>query len=197
MPADVPPHPMVRVTRIVFRCLLAAEFLVCAGTTSEALQRMLRTQVAKYDDAPVIVRQASVRLVRTYSAPTQYQLPTAPEGYEIRVKRSRVRYANRADQQIPTYVLEGYVEVENTTREDVEAVQITSVFLNAFRERIGTDEHSLTRPLEPREIRRVDWSKTLPHEETYEVYFVVTAVRFRDGEVWTPTEELILLPDSR
>ena len=194
MPADGPAHPMGRLTRIVCRGLLAATFLVCTGVTSEALQRMVRALVAKYDDAPVIVRQASVRLVRTYSAPSQYQLATSPDGHEIRVKRSRVRYANRADQQIPTYLLEGYLEVENKTREDVEAVQITSVFLNAFRERIGTDEHSVSKPLEPRAIRRVDWSKTLPHEETYEVYFVVTAVRFRNGEIWSPAEELILQP---
>jgi hypothetical protein len=176
------------------RLLLAAGILVGPAGTSEALQRTVPAKPAKYDEAPVVVRQASVRLVETYSAPTQYPLATSPEGYEIRVKRSRVRYANRANQQVPTYLLEGHVEVANETRRPVEAMQITTVFVNAFGERIGTDRSSIAQGLAPRKSRRIDWSKSLPHHEVFEVYFVVTAVRFADGEVWTPTEELILLP---
>ena len=184
------PHPFLPVCRL----LVAAGILVGIGTTSEAMPRTVYAKAAKYDEAPVVVRQASVRLVQTYSSPTQYPLATSPDGYEVKVKRSRVRYANRADQQAPTYLLEGSVELENETRRPVEAVQVTTVFLNAFRERIGTDRHVIAKPLESREIRRLDWSKSLPHEDVFEVYFVVTAVRFADGEVWAPTEELVFLP---
>ena len=179
------------------RLILAAVMLLGAGAASEARQRTVRAKPATYDEAPVVVRQASVRLVQTYSSPSQYPLATAPDGYEVKVKRSRVRYANRANQQVPTYLLEGSVELENETRRDVEAVQVTTVFLNAFGERISTDRHAIANPLEPRQTRRIDWSKNLPHEEVFEVYFVVTAVRFADGDVWTPTEELVILPDSR
>lgn len=183
-------HPCLRACRL----LTAAGLVAGAGATAQAMQHTVHAKAAKYDEAPVVVREASVQMVQTYSSPTQYPLATAPDGYEVKVKRSRVRYANRADQQVPTYLLEGSVELENATRRHVEAVQVTTVFLNAFRERIGTDRHVIAKPMEPRQIMRIDWSKSLPHQEVFEVHFVVTAVRFSDGDVWTPTEELILLP---
>jgi hypothetical protein len=40
----------------------------------------------------------------------------------------------------------------------------------------------------------LSWAKSLPDEETFEMFFIISAVRFSDGTVWSPEEELIVLP---
>lgn len=176
---------------------LLAALLFVGADSALGLQRTVQTKVANYEESPVVLRRASLRIVQTYSTPSQFPLATASDGQEVRIKRSRVRYLNRRDQQIPTYLLEGEVEIQNDARQDVVAVQISSVFFNAFRERLDTARHSITQTLASGQSKRIRWSKNLPHEDIFEVYFVLTAVRFADGTVWAPTEELVILPASR
>jgi len=168
--------------------------LVLWSEPAFSLQRSVRARIANYEEAPVSLRHASVQLVQTYSNPSQFPLAALAEGEEVKIKRSRVRYMNRVNQQIPTYLLEGELELHNHTRKEVMALEITTIFLNAFRERISMDQDSLTQSLSPYETKTIRWSRALPHEGVFEVFFVVTAIRFSNGEVWAPTEELILLP---
>jgi len=147
-----------------------------------------------YEEAPVSLVKASVQLVQTYSNPSQFPLAELQGSKEVRVNRSRVRYVNRLNQQVPTYMLEGELELQNNTRKEAVAVQITTIFLNAFRERIETDRQTLAGPWAPRQTTRIRWARHLPHEEVFDLFFVITAARFEDGSVWAPTEELILLP---
>lgn len=158
------------------------------------LERAVRTRIANYDKAPVTLRHAAVELVQTFSTPTQFPLSAVAGQEDVNVRRSRVRYMNRLGQQVPSYLLQGELELANETRKEVAALQITTVFLNAFRERISTDRYALSSPLAPRKTIRMPWSRSLPHEEVFEMFFVITAVRFADGTVWAPAEELILLP---
>lgn len=165
-----------------------------SGPQAYGLQRPLKTRLANYEESPVILRNVSVKLVETFSGPTQFPFAAFPDGAEVRVRRNQVRYMNQLNHQIPTYLLEGQLELRNEASKEVAAFQLTTVFLNAFRERIGTDRHTLSGPLAPRQTTLLSWSRNLPHEEVFEMFFAVTAIRFADGTVWTPTEELILLP---
>ena len=158
------------------------------------MQRAVRARIVNYEAAPVLLLDASAQLVKTYSTPTQFPLAAVEEGREMKMQRSRVRHLNRLNQQVPTYLLEGNLQLRNDTRRRIAAIQLTIVFLNAFRERIGTERHSLAEPLGPREVKAVQWSRNLPYEEIFEVFFIVTAIRFDDGTVWMPTEELIFFP---
>lgn len=179
--------------RLRIATVLLGLSLACWCAPALAIQRDVQTRIANYDDAPVTLLEASVQLARTYSTPSQ--VPFATLGNEdLRVQRSQTRHLNRLNQEVPTFLLEGELAVRNLTRRKVEAVQITTVFLNAFRKRISVERHSLTKELAPRQLHRVKWSRGFPNEEVFEVVFVITAVRFTDGTVWAPTEELILLP---
>ena len=157
-------------------------------------QRVVRTRVTSYDAAPVIVRDVSIRLVETFSSPTQFPLAALEGGSEVRVERSRVRYMNRLNQQIPTFLLEGTLKIRNQSRLDVIALEVTTIALNVFRKRIKTGQDAVYASLGPGEIKDIAWSKNLPNEDIFELVFVVTAVRFIDGTVWAPTEELLLAP---
>lgn len=166
--------------------------VLVACPQAEALDRVVRARVANHEGAPVTLLEGSVRLVQTYSRPGQFPLTTVA-GEEVLVRRSRVRYMNQAD-QVPTYLLEGELTLRNHTRKEVVALQVTTVFLNVFRERISTERHTLSASLEPHRLTTVKWSRTLPHHDVFELFGVITAVRFSDGTVWTPTEELIFIP---
>ncbi|MBI2103966.1 MAG: hypothetical protein HYT90_00090 [Candidatus Omnitrophica bacterium] len=187
--------------RAVRRCRVThwIGLIVCAVSSVIACQeafgfeRAVRTRIANYEEAPVSLRAASTQLVRTYDNPNQISL-AALEGGDRQVKRSRVQYINRLNQQAATYLLEGELELRNQTRKDIAALQITTVFLNAFRERIGTERQSLSEPLRPGQTKQVRWSRGLPYQDVFELYVIVTAVRFSDGTVWSPADELILLP---
>ena len=156
-------------------------------------QRTVRVRVANYEETPVVVQAASAQLVQTYSHPGQFPLAEVG-GEEVQVKRSRVRYVNKLNQEIPIYVLEGELTLRNHTHKEVAVLQLTTVFLNAFRERIATEQQSVTEVLRPLETRVIRWSRSLPHQEIFELYVIVTRVRFSDGTIWTATEELILIP---
>ena len=157
------------------------------------IQRELRTRTANYDEAPVSLRDARVRLVQTYSTPTQFPLALA-DGTDPKIHRTRVRHLNRLNQQVPTYQLQGELELHNATRKTVEMLQITTVFFNAFHERLNMEEESILHTLPPRQTKMLSWVKSLPDEETFEMFFIISAVRFSDGTVWSPEEELIVLP---
>lgn len=167
--------------------------LLLATPSVTALERAVRTRVANYEEAPVLLRSASVKLVQTYSQPGQFPF-VSMEGSDVKMRRSRVRQLNRLNQQIATYLLEGSLELHNETRRSIETLQLTTVFFNAFRERIRTDRDTVTLTLGPRQHKTVSWSKGVPHEEVFEMVVVVSAVRFGDGSVWSPTEELIVIP---
>ncbi|MBI3458282.1 MAG: hypothetical protein HY002_21130 [Candidatus Rokubacteria bacterium] len=171
-------------------CLAA---VMLAAQEAAGFQRPVRTRIANYEDAPVSLREASTRLVQTFDNPNQISL-AALEGGERQVKRSRVQYMNRLNQQVPVFLIEGELDLRNHTRKDIAALQITTVFLNAFRERIGTERQSLSEPLRPGQTKQVRWSRALPYQDVFELYLIVTAVRFSDGTVWSPADELILLP---
>lgn len=158
-----------------------------------ALERDVRTRIANYEEAPVVLKSAAIKLVQTYTQPGQFPFATA-DGSEAKVHRSRVRNLNRLHQQIPTYLLEGSLELRNQTRRSVETFQLTTVYFNAFRERIRTDRDTVTLALAPRQQKTLAWSKGVPHEEVFEMVVVPSAVRFTDGSVWSPTEELIVIP---
>ena len=189
---SVPVHRSVRLVSWTARVIVLA--VVAFGhETAGGFQRTIRTRIANYEEAPVKVQQASTQLVQTYSQPGQFPLATLGDE-EVKLRRSRVRYLNHLNHQVATYLLEGELVLENVTRQEIIAVQLTTVFLNAFRERIGTEQQSLTVSLAPRRTQTIRWSRNLSQEEVFELYVVVTRVRFHDGTVWTATEELILVP---
>ena len=161
------------------------------GALAAAAQHTVRTRVERYDDSPVETKQAVVRLIQTFSNPSQFPFASV-QGEEIKIARSRVRYMNRKNQQAPTYMLEGEVAVRNGMRKPVTFIQLTAIALNAFQDRIDLDQQAVSEPISPGQTRTIKWSKNLPHEQVFEVVFVVTAARFADGTVWAPTEELVL-----
>lgn len=164
-----------------------------AADAAIAFEREIKSRIANYDEAPVTLRTAQVKLVQTYS-----DLAQAPfmimDGKDTGLRRSRVRHLNRLNEQIPTYLLQGALELRNETRRSIDMLQLTTVFFNAFRERIRTDRDAVQIALVPRQRKTLAWSKGVPHEEVFEMVVVISAVRFTDGSVWSPTEELIVLP---
>ncbi|MBI2884835.1 MAG: hypothetical protein HYY15_01525 [Candidatus Omnitrophica bacterium] len=168
--------------------------LAAGAPAASGFQRTVKTSITTYENAPVAVRHGKMQLLQTYSGATQFPMADAEDGTEAKVRRSRVRNVNRLNQLLPTYVLEGDLELRNTGRNTVSAVQVTAVFLNAFRERIGTDQQSIRVEMLPYQARRLHWSRNVQQPDVFEAVFVVTKVRFEDGLVWVPTEELLLLP---
>ena len=172
-----------------------AWLILCAATgTALADQRLLRTRIANYDHALVVLEQASTQLVEVYGDPNQVALAIIANGQMNRPALKRVRYLNRMNQEVATYQLEGELSLRNTTPKTVTALEITTIFFNAFRERISTERQTLIGSIEPRRTQRVQWSRPLPQKDTYELYVVVTKIRFDDGTIWAPVQELILLP---
>ena len=188
---------MTRTTRAPRRLAAWGVGLVALGIggTAVGFQRTIATRVTNDDATPVSLRQtAAMELVQTYSGETQFPTANLDDGTEAKIYRSRVRNVNRLHQLLPTYVLEGNLELRNEGRKPIAAVQVTAVFLNAFQERIGTDQQSVNLPLLPYQARRLRWSRNIQQPEVFETVFVVTKVRFGDGLVWVPREELLLSP---
>ena len=181
------PREIVGGTLLFWLCLVLAHGQVFG------VQRTVRTRIANYEGAPVLIRAATTQLVQTYSSPGQFPFATVGDD-EVKVPRSRVRYLNKVNQQIQTYLLEGEVTMENQTAQPIEALQLTTIILNAFRERIATERQSIAEPLPPHRTRQMRWSRNLSHQDVFELYVVVTRARFGNGTVWTATEELILVP---
>ena len=173
---------------------LAVIGLAVVAEPAYGLERAVQTHIVNADETPVVLETAKLKLVQTYSSPGQFPLAVAEGTSDVKIQRSRVRHLNRLKQQIPTYQLEGALQLRNVTRKSVDVVQLTVVFFNAFQERISAEEQSLASPLLSHQMKVVLWSRGLPHEEVFEVAFAVTAVRFSDGTLWSPTEELVVVP---
>ena len=166
---------------------LALALSLSSPVAFAGLQRAIQSRLANHEDTPVMLERFSARLIETYASPGQFPFATMNDA-EVRVKRSRVRYVNRLNQQIPTYVVEGTLTLRNRFRKKVEAMELTTTFLNAFREQIGQAQHAVVEPVQPLETKTVAWSTTLPQPEVYEMFVVITGVRFADGTVWAPDE---------
>lgn len=157
--------------------------------------KLIRTSIANYDTTPVALTSARVRLRESFSPPNQVPMSALKGVPTSKPTRGGVRYLNRLAQQIPIYKLEGELEVRNTTPKRVQLVQVTAVYFDAFRTRLGEARQTIRQPLDPSQRTRLNWSGALPHEEVFEMFFVVTGVRFEDDATWTaPDEELVLAP---
>jgi hypothetical protein len=157
--------------------------------------KLIRAQIANYDKTPVALTGAWVRLRESFSPPNQVPVSALKGVPTSKPTRGGVRYLNRLAQQIPIYKLEGELEVRNTTPKRVHLVQVTAVYFDAFRTRLGEARQTIQQPLGPSQRTRLSWSGELPHEDVFEMFFVVTGVRFKDDATWTaPEEELVLEP---
>lgn len=184
---------MSRVRSACLRTLLGWSSLLLASGPVFGLERRVETRIVNADGAPVIVEAASTQLVQTYGRSNQFPLASVGQ-QEIRVARSRVKYINQLNQQVPTFLLQGEVHIENDTRRDVVALQLTTVSFNAFQERLAIDRHTITDAVGPLKSETVRWSHTLSQPDIFELYVAITGVRFKDGTVWSADEELIFVP---
>lgn len=167
----------------------------CVTLSTAGATKRIRTQIANYDKTPVSLTGAWVRLRESFSPPNQVPMSALQGVPKSKPTRGGVRYLNRLAQQIPIYKLEGELEVCNTTPKRVDLVQVTAVYFDAFRTRLGDARQIIQQPLGPSQRTRLSWSGELPHEDVFEMFFVVTGVRFEDDATWTaPEEELILEP---
>ena len=175
--------------------LLVAVSGLLLSPNAAGVTKFIRTQVANYDKTPVSLTGASVKLRESFNPPNQVPLNALQGVPKTKPTRGGVRYLNRLAQQVPIYKLEGALEVSNTTPKRVELVQITAVYFDAFRARLGEARQTIQQSLAPAQRARLSWSGELPHEEVFEMFFVVTGVRFEDEGTWTaPDEELVLEP---
>lgn len=170
--------------------------LVCASLWSA--QRVLKSKVRNYPNAPVVLKESKVRIVEVFGTPTQPLTPGAIPG--ARIRGSRVRYANRAGLLPSTYVLEGEVSCRNQSRQTVEALEVAIVPLDAFHQPIPPQHRAtpyivqqMATSLPSGAFQWVTFEQLpLSSPDVYEVAVVITRVRFADGSVWmAPKEELI------
>jgi hypothetical protein len=156
------------------------------------MQKPVRAKGHNYDQTPVAIQRASVTLIETFFAPTQLPLGSA------RVKQTRVRYANRAGLTPSSLVLDGEVVCRNQSRQEIEALELTVVLLDAFHQPIGgvkqepVTVHRVSQRLPARSEQAIAWEQQIESLDVYEVAVVVTRARFTDGTLWqAPEEELI------
>lgn len=173
------------------RAWLAAALLIASASPAWALQRNVRATAKNFSEAPVRLRDSSVELVEAYTPPSLTGIPESG--------KSRVRYANRAGLVPPTYLLKGGLVCQNAGAQQVEAVKLTIVILDAFHEPVpvGADRRTqnvqqLVALIPRNSSKRLEWEMAVATGDVYEVAVVVTGVRFSDGSVWVaPVEELI------
>ncbi|GEM_PF-1407837 len=169
--------------------------LSAASPQAAGVAKLIRTQIANYDKTPIILIGARVKLRESFTPPNQVPFSALPGVPKSKPTRGGVRYLNRLAQQVPIYKLEGELEISNTTPKRVKLVQVTAVYFDAFRTRLGEERHTLQQPLGPAQRARLSWLGALPHEDVFEMFFVVTGARFDDETTWTaPEEELVLEP---
>lgn len=163
----------------------------CACSLLWAAQRPVKSTAHNYANAPVALSGSKVSLIETFATPSQAGIPGSG--------RSRIQYANRKDLIPPTRMLTGKVVCTDTSNQAIEALQLTLVFLDAFRGAIsvlGQRDRYVVKQLVvsiPRKSSKViTWEQRVDTAEIYEVAVVVTGIRFADGSVWlAPKEELI------
>ncbi len=170
---------------------LLAIGLVVGTLAGVALDRSLVVLTANYPEAPVTLERAELRLVETFTGPSQ--LPPFPD---VEIPRSRVRYLNVKNRVPLTYAIEGQVTCRNHTKKIVEAIQLTTILLNPFRERLRLNVVTLRSRVAPQDTGSLSWSEMSGMKDVEEVRLVITAVRFSNGTVWTaPDKDLFVWPE--
>ena len=165
------------------------------SSPAAGLTKLIRAQIANYDNTPVTLLDAQIKLRESFTPPNQVPLNALQGMPKTKPTRGGVRYLNRLAQQVPIYKLEGELEVSNTTLKRIELVQVPAVYFDAFRTRLGEERQTIQQSLAPSQRAHLSWSGELPHEDVFEMFFVVTGVRFNDEATWTaPEEELVLEP---
>jgi len=180
-------------SRALGRVLISLALLGALAPTAWALQKTVRSKGHNYEQAPVTIQRSSVTLIETYFTPTQ--LPISGR----RVKQTRVRYANRAGLSPSSFALKEDVMCRNNSRQDVVAMELSIVLLDAFHQPIlnaGQAEavivQRISTPVPAKSERRVEWEQQVGSLDVYEVAVVMTRVRFADNSLWqAPAEELI------
>lgn len=164
----------------------------CLPEAADAGERRISTRIAGYEGAPVVVRSATGEVIHIYERPDDLVVMAAAKG--AAKSPQRVRYINRLNEEVRTVQLHGTLTLKNATNKTAEAIRIQTILFNAFRERVGSYEEVVQEPLGPFRIKQIEWSRAMPTEDIYELYVVITKIRFSDGDVWSPTEELVFSP---
>lgn len=171
---------------------LVTLFVTVFAVSAWALQRPITSRFENYQDAPVVIRKVETSMIETFATPSQYGSAS------FRQRGSRVRYANRAGLTVSKFDLSGEVVCRNHSRKTVEAFEVTIIPLDVFHEpvramgqrgRFATEQ--VIRLLPRGSTTKMEWYLPTLEGEVYEVALVVTRVRFKDGTIWEPTEELI------
>jgi hypothetical protein len=178
-------------------CVALAALLSCCVLHPMRVEaaKPIRSQIANYDTTPVPLLSAHIKLRESFTPPNQVPVSALQGIPNTKPARGGVRYLNRLAQQVPIYKLEGELEVSNQSGKRVQLVQVTAVYFDAFRTRLGEERQTIDQALAPAQRARLNWLGELPHEDVFEIFFVVSGVRFEDGTTWTaPEEELVLEP---
>ncbi len=155
-----------------------------------ALQRAVKAKPHNYSHTPMTVKQVKATLTEVFGMPAQANAEGA---------RTRIRYANQANQTPSTYLLLGEAVCLNGSSQSIEAFKLNIIVLDAFRQPVH-----LPNQREPYAVKQIiesiphgssksiEWEQAVESEDVYEVAVVVTGVRFADGSVWrAPDEELL------
>lgn len=185
---------------MAWRGMRAARVLMAGGLLTLTLpaevwarQEPVPATAINQEGAPLVVTSLKVTLVETFSTPTQVAAGDA------NVKRSSVRYANRAGLTPSTFVLRGQLTCENDSQQTIEAVELAIIAFDPFHQpmRFLTQrglyqEHQETVRIPRRSSTSFEWEYPLgTSKDLHEVTVVVRRVRFQDGTIWTaPTEEV-------
>ena len=169
---------------------IAALCALAAAGPAWGTQRSVTAKIHNYKDGPLVIKETTVTLVETYGEAGAQNSPA---------KGSTVRYANRASQQVSTFILQGMIACENTSSKPIEAIAVGLVLLDPFHERIplpgernGFATNLVMAELSPRGSKEITWEYTLRSSDLFEAAVTITRARFKDGTVWTaPPEEVI------
>ena len=167
-----------------------ALIVLSAAGRAWALQRTVTAKIHNYKEGPVTITRTTALLMETYGESNAQ--PGAAKG-------SSVRYANRANQQVSTFVLQGKALCQSVSSQPIEAIALGVALLDPFHERIpipgernGFANTLLMVDLPPRGSKEVAWEYALRSSELYEAAVTITRIRFKDGTVWSaPAEEVI------
>ncbi len=96
--------------------------LLCWMPAVAAMQRSVKAAIKTFTSTPVDLQDTTIRLLETFSSPTQ----SAGDG----PAESRVRYANR--KQSAQLVLTGECVLVNRSPQRIEAVAVTTMPVDAF-----------------------------------------------------------------
>ena len=155
-----------------------------------ALQRAVKAKAHNYPHTPMVVKQVKATLTEVFGTPTQANAEDT---------RTRIRYANRANQIPSTYILQGEAVCLNGSSQSIEAFKLNIIALDAFHQPIHLPNRrepyavqQIVKFVPEGSSKSIEWEQVVESEDVYEVVVVVTGVRFSDGSVWhAPDEELL------